>query len=567
VNVASFESVLVRPRQSEQLPPCALGCATGADIRGWIGVVAQRRKLGLWDAEALTRAWRMVTDVNPFPATLGRICPHPCEAGCNRAGKDGAVAINALERFLGDWGLRQRLGLQRLEKDPKPQSIGVIGAGPAGLSFAYQMARRGYRVTVYEKNEKPGGMLQYGIPEYRLPEDIVAAEVGRILALGVELRLGTGIGRDISVSRLKAQHDILFLGIGALRARRLGIPGEDGGGVWSGTEYLASINRGEPPALGAEVIVIGGGNTAIDAARTARRAGARVTLLYRRTRQEMPAIAAEVEDALAEGVTLTMLVAPVRIHRTNARVSAIVVQQMTLGEPEASGRRRPVPVVGSEHELPASAVIAAVSQEPDWEGLDGLAPGASWIENAEQGRIDDRLWAGGDALGLGIAGIAIAGGRRAAEALHARLRNHALPASTAPTAIAASALKPDFYCARPRAAVPEISGADRLAAPEIEVRGTISEAQFLEEVERCFSCGLCFGCEQCFMYCNAGGFSRLEERTPGTYFALEHDACEGCRKCIELCPCGYLIAEPMVAGGAAQIRAAGPRPDRAPPST
>lgn len=487
----------------------------------------------------------MVTEVNPFPATLGRICPHPCEAGCNRAGKDGPVAINALERFLGDWGLRQRLGLERLELDEKPQSIGVIGAGPAGLSFAYQMARRGYRVTVYEKNAKPGGMLQYGIPEYRLPEDILGAEVRRILALGVELRLGTGIGREVSVATLKARHDILFLGIGALRARMLGIPGEDGGGVWTGTDYLAGVNRGEPPALGAEVIVVGGGNTAIDAARTARRSGARVTLLYRRTRQEMPAIAAEIEDALAEGITLAILAAPVRIDRTGAGIRSVVVQQMQLGDRDASGRRRPVPVAESEYALPASAVITAVSQEPDWEGLGDLAPGANWIESTRHGRIDDTLWAGGDALGLGIAALAIANGRRAAEALHAQLRKREQPASLARTSIAENAIKSNFYSDLPRAVVPEISVADRLAAPEAEVRGTISEAQFLEEVTRCFSCGLCFGCEQCFMFCNGGGFSHLEEPAPGAYFALQLDACEGCRKCIELCPCGYLTAGPM----------------------
>ncbi len=487
----------------------------------------------------------MVTNVNPFPATLGRICPHPCEAGCNRAGKDGAVAINALERFLGDWGLRQGLDLERLEIGEKPESIGVIGAGPAGLSFAYQMARRGYRVTAYERNAKPGGMLQYGIPEYRLPESILAAEIQRILALGIELRLATGIGREVSVRELKARHDILFLGIGALRARMLGIAGEDGGSVWTGTEYLARVSRGEPPALGAEVIVVGGGNTAIDAARTARRSGARVTLLYRRTRQEMPAIAAEVEDALAEGVTLTFLTAPVRINRAGAEVSSVVVQQMQLGDPDASGRRKPVAVSGAQYELPASALIAAVSQEPDWEGLDELAPGATWIQAAQHGRIDDALWAAGDALGVGIAGLAIANGRRAAEALHARLRNRELRIPPAGIPIAADAIKSDFHSDRARAVAPEISVDDRLEAPEAEVRGTIGEAQFLEEVERCFSCGLCFGCEQCFMYCNGGGFSRLEEPTPGTYFALKLDACEGCRKCVELCPCGYLTAEPM----------------------
>ena len=388
-------------------------------------------------------------------------------------------------------------------------------------------------------------MLQYGIPEYRLPENVLAAEIQRILALGIELKLATGIGREVSVRELKARHDILFLGIGALRARMLGIAGEDGGSVWTGTEYLARVSCGEPPALGAEVIVVGGGNTAIDAARTARRSGAHVTLLYRRTRQEMPAIAAEVEDALAEGVTLTFLTAPVRINRAGAEVSSVVVQQMQLGDPDASGRRKPVAVSGAQYELPASALIAAVSQEPDWEGLDGLAPGATWIQAAQHGRIDDALWAGGDALGLGIAGLAIANGRRAAEALHARLRNRELRIPPAGIPIAADAIKSDFHSDRARAVAPEISVDDRLEAPEAEVRGTIGEAQFLEEVERCFSCGLCFGCEQCFMYCNGGGFSRLEEPTPGTYFALKLDACEGCRKCVELCPCGYLTAEPM----------------------
>lgn len=545
MKTTSFEQVLAQPAQSEQLPPCGAGCATGTDVRGWIAMIAQRRKLGLSDADALSKAWRMVTEVNPFPATLGRVCPHPCESACNRADKDGAVAINALERFLGDWGLRQGLALGRLEEDDKPESIGVIGAGPAGLSFAYQMARRGYRVTVYEKNAKPGGMLQYGIPEYRLPEEVLLAEVGRIVDLGVELKLQSGIGGDVSVAELKARHDFLFLGIGAHRARLLGIPGENGGGVWTGTDYLSCVNRGEPPDLGAEVIVVGGGNTAIDAARTARRSGARVTLLYRRTRQEMPAIAEEIEDALLEGVMLTLLATPLRINRNGAEVSSVVVQRMQLGEPDASGRRKPVPLAGSEFEVPASAVIAAVSQEPDWEGLDELDPGAIGTGNAQNGRIDDRLWAGGDALGIGIAGIAIATGRRAAEALHAQLRKREQPVSPARAAIAGGAIKSDFYAARPRAVVPETSVADRLMAPEVEVRGTIDEARFLEEVARCFSCGLCFGCEQCFMYCNAGGFLRLEQAAPGAYFTLKLDACEGCRKCVELCPCGYLGAQAM----------------------
>ncbi len=541
----ALEAILAKPKQAEKLPPCGVGCVTGADIRGWIGVIAQRHKLGLPDAEAFSRAWSMLVSVNPFPATLGRICPHPCEVGCNRAGRDGAVAINALERFLGDWGLNQGLGLPRLEDGETPESIGVIGAGPAGLSFAYQMARRGYRVTVYEKQARPGGMLHYGIPEYRLPEKVLRAEIGKILELGVELKLEARVGADVPVQALKARHDFLFLGIGAGRARLLGVPGEDGGGVWTGIDYLASINRGEPAALGTDVIVIGGGNTAIDAARTARRSGARATLLYRRTRQEMPAIAAEIDDALAEGVTLTVLAAPVRINRAGAGIRSIVVQQMQLGDTDDSGRRKPVPVPDSEYELSASAVIAAVSQEPDWEGLGELDPATVWLQSAEDGRVQDDLWTGGDAVRLGIAGFAIANGRRAAEALHARLRGRGETNAAPGVPIAAETIRSYFYAAPARAVVPEIPVPDRLAAPEAEVRGTLDEAQFLDEVSRCYSCGLCFGCEQCYMYCNGNGFVRLEQPAPGAYFALRLDACEGCRKCIELCPCGYLSAEPM----------------------
>jgi len=504
-------------------------------------VIAQRRTLGLWDAEAFSQAWRMLTDANPFPATLGRICPHPCESGCNRTEKDGAVAINALERFLGDWGLRQRLRLRRLEPDEKPQSVGVVGAGPAGLSFAYQMARRGYRVTIYEKNDKPGGMLQYGIPEYRLPEAILAAEIKRILALGVELRLGVTVGRDIPADALKALHDVVFVGIGAARARPLGVPGEEGGGVWAGTEYLSRVNRGESPVLGSEVIVVGGGNTAMDAARTARRSGACVTVLYRRTQQEMPAIASEVEDALAEGVSLAVLGAPLRIDRAGAQVRSVRVQRMQLGEPDASGRRSPIPLAGSEYDLPASSVIVAVAQQADWEGLDALAPGAGGIP----GQIGAMPLLGGDVLEARIAGAAIADGRHAAEALHARLQKSAPPTAPGSSTIGANAIRRSYYADAARAVAPEIAVAERLASPESEVRGTISEAQFLEEVGRCFSCGRCFGCGQCFMYCNASGFSRLEAPAPGAYFALRNDACEGCRKCIELCPCGYLTAEAM----------------------
>lgn len=537
----ALQHALVQPEQLPKTPPCSAGCLSGADVRSWIALVAQRRKLGLSDDDAYARAWNMIAAVNPFPATLGRICPHPCESGCNRSDSDGAVSINAMERFLGDWALQRKLPLPATDRGSWCESVGVIGAGPAGLSFAYQMARRGYRVTLYEKQEQTGGMLYFGIPQYRLPDAVLEAEIRRILDLGVELRLNTAIGRDLSVRQLRERHAVVFLGIGAGVGLKLGIPGEDGEDVWTGTEFLSQLNRGNAVELGAHAVVVGGGNTAMDAARAARRTGAQVTVLYRRTRNEMPAIETEVDDALDEGVQIVFLASPVAIGRDNGTVRSVRVQRMELGEPDGSGRRRPVPAPGSEHDIPASAVIAAVSQEPGWEGLGELRDGEIWIHAGSDGAVGAGLWAGGDARGPGLAGVAIAQGRRAAEAVHAQLRG--LPAQSISPSAAASP-KPDFYPAKPRSSSPYRIVSARLAQPDMEVRQTIGERAFLDEVSRCYSCGSCFGCEQCYMFCNARGFSKLQEVSPGRYFFLSLDRCESCGKCIELCPCGYLSPRP-----------------------
>lgn len=532
------------PRLTAAVPPCA-ACAAGADVRGWINVIAQRAKLGLSDGDALLQAWHLITAANPFPATLGRICPHPCEAGCNRTSHGGPIAINALERFVGDWALAKSLPLQGPTEGPYPESIGAIGAGPAGLSFAYQMARRGYRVTVYEKEDKPGGMLYQGIPEYRLPERVLEAEIARVLALGVELRLGTAAGDSITVKQLRAAHNYLFVGIGAGRGLKLGIPDEEGPACYSGTEYLGRLNRGDAVFFEGPVVVVGGGNTAMDAARCARRSGVPVVVLYRRTQEEMPAIPSEVEDALAEGVRIQFLSAPTSVLRENGRVKGVTVQRMQLGPPDASGRRSPVPIAGASYELPCRALIAAVSQQSDWQGLAGLRSGAS--VGGTEGPFVEAVCGGGDVFGPGIAAVAIAQGRHAAEVVHARLRGLAIPAAEA-AVNGAIDIKPEYYAATDRVDIPCSPVELRLARPEIEVLRTIGAKEFFEEVSRCFSCGSCFGCERCFMFCNPAGYTRTMCPKPGAYFELNLAVCEGCRKCIELCPCGFLTLGPMMEG-------------------
>ena len=532
-----------RPSQVEKQAPCQAGCPNCGDIRGWIGTVAQREKLGLSKEQAYERAWRMITDVNPFPSVLGRVCPHPCESHCNRSEHDEPLAINAMERFLGDWAIDVGLPLPVIDGEAGPEWIGVVGAGPSGLSFAYQMARRGYRVTVYEGREQAGGMLRFGIPDYRLPPAVLDAEVERIQRLGVELQLETSVGRDVSLEQLKQRHAALYLGIGAQAGRGLGIPGEDGPGVWTGTEFLSLVNCGEPVDLGPSVAVIGGGNTAIDAARAARRAGADVTILYRRSRKEMPAIEHEVEDAIEEGVELVLLASPVRLERQDGALTTLVARRMKLGEPDESGRRRPVPIPGSEFELSVSAMIAAVSQAPDIRGFEDLDQDGGWFLTGNGGAIDDGILAGGDALGLGIAGMAIVQGRHAAEALHARLRGlepQAVTPDVDRQLVGPDEIIMEFHEKRPPVQAERLAPEERLAQPLAEVSGTITEEQFLEETSRCFSCGSCFGCEQCEMFCTSGCFTKLEEVGPGVYFTLTLEQCQECGKCAEVCPCGFL---------------------------
>jgi len=530
-----------RAQQLEQVPPCQAQCPNSGDIRGWLGIIAQREKNGLSLEEAYDRAWLKLVDLNPFPATLGRICPHPCESRCSREGKDGAVSINAMERFLGDWGLSRQLPLPRRDEERREESIGVIGSGPASLSFAYQMARRGYPVTVYERSDVPGGMLRHAIPDYRLPRDVLDGEVRRVFDLGISLVTGVEIGRDLPLEQLRRDHALLFLGMGAQSARKLGVDGEAGPGVLSGIDYLTRRKLGIPGRLGGRVVVVGGGNTAMDAARSARRDGAEVTVLYRRSRGEMPAATQEVEDALAEGVRFEFLAAPLRILREGTRVVGVTVQRMRLGEPDPQGRRRPEPVEGDVATVEAETVLVAVSQEPDWHGFDAEGHDRQWLHTEDDGRLADDLWAGGDDRGPGIASRAVAQGRLAAEAAEATLRGDPKPAAwRALPAVDPGHVKADYYRGQPRERAGRRSADDRLADPEAEVDLTLTAEQACHEASRCMSCGLCFDCRQCFMYCNPGGFTRIEQTAPGHYYAMAMEACEGCGKCIELCPCGYM---------------------------
>ncbi len=525
-----------RPRYVEKTPPCIAHCPCGNDIRGWLTTIAQYEAYGRTPEQALEIAWRMITERNPFPAVCGRVCPHPCEDDCNRTGKDGAVAVNALERFVGDFGIEKNLKLTRLSEERHAEKVAVIGAGPAGLSCAYQLARRGYPVTVFEAFGRPGGMLRYGIPKYRLPREVLDAEIGRILELGVELRLNTVIGKDISLEELRRQYRAVFVGIGAHRGIKLRVPGEDAPNVFTGTEFLNRVNSGEEVRVGGKVLVVGGGDTAIDAARVARRLGAEVTIVYRRTRAEMPAIKPEIEGALEEGVRIEFLAAPVEILLRDGLAAGMRCIRMQLGEPDASGRPRPVPIPGSEFEIEATTIIAAISQEPAFDGFVGLREGKDWIKTDEWGRTRlEGVFAGGDDVNLALVTTAIGQGRFAAEAIDAYLRGKKLEKPVAPPPISRDRVKLDWY--------PSIPRHERRHLPleqrdmESEIQQGLSQAEALEEAKRCMSCGMCMDCETCWMYCTPNAFVRLPK---GEHYRIKLELCNGCKKCAEACPCGYI---------------------------
>jgi NADPH-dependent glutamate synthase beta subunit-like oxidoreductase/Pyruvate/2-oxoacid:ferredoxin oxidoreductase delta subunit len=535
-SVAGADISPLRPQYAPKTPPCIGTCPSGVDIRGWLITIAQAEAYGRTNEQAFEIAWRKIAERNPFPAVCGRVCPHPCEDACNRKEKEGGVAINALERFIGDFGIEKELKLSRLSQEQRTEKVAVIGAGPAGLSCAYQLARRGYPVTVFEAFSKPGGMLRYGIPAYRQPRAVLDAEIQRILDLGVELKCGCVVGKDISLEQLRREYRAVFTGIGAHKGLKLGVPGEDAPNVFTGTELLNQVNSGEPVDLGHKVIVIGGGDTAIDAARVSKRLGAEVTILYRRTRAEMPAIKPEIEGALEEGVAIEFLAAPVEVLRENGLAMGLRSIRMELGEPDKSGRPRPVPKPGTEFDVPATAIIAAISQEPDFGPLPELRQDKDWIKADRWGATKmDGVFAGGDDIELGLVSIAIAQGRFAAEAIDAHLRGVPLEMPQAPLPIKTEKMKLGWYKPADRHQRPHLPVEQR--GMDTEIEQGLSQEDVIAEAKRCMSCGMCMDCETCWMYCSNNCFVRLPK---GEHCKIKMELCNGCKKCAEECPCGYI---------------------------
>ncbi|MBW2193231.1 MAG: FAD-dependent oxidoreductase [Deltaproteobacteria bacterium] len=517
------------PVNMTQMPPCTHSCPSGNDIRGFLRILAEQQ-----DYE---EAWHILTRTNPLPSTCGRVCPHPCEGGCNRRDFDTPLAINSAERAVGDYGLENNLEHMKL-LSPRKEKVAVVGSGPAGLSCAFHLAKRGFHVKIFEAGSEPGGMMRYGIPSYRLPNYILKQEIDNILRLGIELECNVKVGVNIPMDQLTREYDSVFLGVGAQIGTSIGLPGEDAQNVFTGVDFLNQVNSGKYVELGRDVVVIGGGNTAMDCARVAKRLGANVSVFYRRTRMEMPAITAEIDEAMEERIMFRYHTNPVKILTDEGRAIGVFCVQMELKEPDASGRARPVPIDGSEAVYPADTVIMATGQAVDYDGIEIQKMDNQWIYTNENLMTSiDGVFAGGDAVtGMETVTAAIGQGARAASTIENYIEGRVESRLSQPPVIYSRDLNTYYYEKSKRFAKEAVSIHRRLKGFQ-EIYPAFDEDAIINESERCFSCGLCFHCGNCYMYCPDNAV-KVSQKT-GLY-EFDLDFCKGCGLCAKECPCHYI---------------------------
>ncbi|MEJ2430259.1 MAG: NAD(P)-binding protein [Deltaproteobacteria bacterium] len=510
-------------------PPCTQDCPAGNDIRGFLRILAEKK-----DYE---EAWHVLTRTNPMPAICGRVCPHPCEEGCNRRDFDTPLAINSAERAVGDYGLEENLEHKKLIEARK-EKVAVIGSGPAGLSCAFHLAKRGFQVKIYEGYSEPGGMMRYGIPSYRLPNYILRQELENILRLGIELECNVKVGVNIPMDQLIQTYDAVFFGIGAQKGLSIDLPGEESKNVYTGVEFLREVNSGKYMNVGKDVVVIGGGNTAMDCARVAKRLGANVSVVYRRTRVEMPAITAEIDEAMEERVMFRYHTNPVKIISDDDKVVGILCVQMELREPDASGRARPVPIPGSESVIPADTVILATGQAVDYDGIEVQKRDGKWIATSEELMTSvEGVFAGGDVvLGLETVSAAIGQGTRAASAIEDYIDGSVESRLARPPVIYSKDLNTYYYQKKKRFEKEALPIHMRLKHFK-EIYPPLDPEAIIDEAERCFSCGLCFNCGNCFMYCPDNA---VKISPKSGLYEFDLDFCKGCGLCAKECPCHYI---------------------------
>ena len=513
-----------RPVYVDRLPPCNNACPAGENIQAW-----------LFHAESgdYRKAWEELVSNNPLPACMGRVCYHPCETACNRATIDTAVGIHAVERFLGDEALRQGWPLPATAGDSGKRVL-VVGAGPSGLSAAYQLRRMGHAVTIAEAGPMTGGMMRFGIPKYRLPRDILDGEIKRIADLGVEIKLNHRVD-SILESMTAGRYDAAFLAVGAHIAKRAYIPAGGAARILDAVSVLRGMEDSDKPMLGRRVVVYGGGNTALDVARTAKRLGAsEAIIVYRRTREKMPAHDFEVQEALEEGIMIKWLSTIKRMED-----AALTVEKLQLDD---QGFPQPT---GEFETLEADSLVLALGQDVDLSLLDKV-PGLEFTDgvvkvdrNMMTGRAG--IFAGGDMVpSERTVTVAIGHGKKAARNIDAWLRGGQYSAPEKHELATPERLNTWYYTDAPQTVQPALDIARRQSSFD-EVVGGLDERNALFEARRCLSCGNCFECDNCYGVCPDNAVIKLG---PGQRFEFNYDYCKGCGMCAAECPCGAIAMVP-----------------------
>ncbi|MFN0283118.1 MAG: NAD(P)-binding protein [Kineosporiaceae bacterium] len=508
-----------RPEYVRNLPPCNGACPAAEDIQGWLF----HAESGDYEA-----AWRHIVADNPFPAVMGRVCYHPCETACNRGHLDEAVGINSVERFLGDLAIERGWSIP-VDAEPTGRRVLVVGAGPSGLSAAYHLRRLGHEVEVHDAAPAAGGMMRYGIPHYRLPRAVLDAEIARITSTGVVLVLGRPV-TDVAAAMAAGRFDAAFMAVGAGVAKRAYVPAGAAARIIDAIGFLHGMEGEEPPRIGRRVVVYGGGDTAVDAARTARRMGAEPVIVYRRTRDRMPAHDLDVEEALEEGV-LARWLSTIR----HVEAGEVTVERMELDE---SGVPQPT---GETETLAADTVILALGQDCDLTLIEGVA-GIEVADGVVQVGPDmmtghPGIFAGGDMVPAErTVTTAVGHGRLAARNVDAWLRGAVHTPAPRPPEATFATLNTWYFEDAPRTVRPRLEAARRASTFDEVVAG-LDETTALFEARRCLSCGNCFECDNCYGVCPDNAVIKLG---PGKGYRFDLDYCKGCGICVEECPCGAI---------------------------
>ncbi|MDZ7592984.1 MAG: NAD(P)-binding protein [Rubrivivax sp.] len=605
------------PTYIQSTPPCQGSCPSGEDIRGYLNIVrgVEKPPAGMpWQEYA----WRRLTEANPLPSVMGRVCPAPCESGCNRNQVEDFVGINSVEHFLGEWAIEKQLAFKK-PAEQTGKTVAVIGGGPAGLSVAYQLALKGHSVTIFDEREELGGMMRYGIPGFRTPRAVLDAEIQRILDLGVQARMKCRIGTDITLAQIQADFDAVFLGLGAQSGRPLPVEGSDAPNVVTATSFLKAFNDGRLQHVGKRVVVVGGGDTSIDVATVARRLGhidqihesdrpenaiagfaahdaaslsrrqgAEVTLTSIFDIQKMQASKHEVEHALGEGITIRGAMAPVAVIRdAGGRATALRVARC---EAKMIGGRLDVKVIpGTEEDLEADLIVSAIGQAVDFSGLEVLNNGKGAIASDKNYQVQSQtgMFVGGDVVRPHLLTTAIGQGAIAADGIDRFLHGEPLDKRPKIDVHGFDLMRklvekglPVTQIEQPTWGTDRSTGAihnydnrsDRYVIPHNELflghfnytprnrRKIVSltadealsnfeerllpllEAQTQAEAKRCMSCGQCFECDNCVVYCPQTAVFKVSKSksTTGRYVDTDYTKCIGCHICKDVCPTGYI---------------------------